>query len=80
MEYTQEQLNILEQKKDEKVLFTMTITTQEERSIHELQVFIGNEVANIEMYKKYIEESEKRKAQFEAKLEEVKSRILEISE
>lgn len=80
MEYTQEQLSILDQKKDEKVLFTMTITTQEERSIHELQVFIGNEVANIEMYKKYIEESEKRKAQFEAKLEEVKSRILGILE
>lgn len=78
MEFTEEQLAILEEKKNVPVQFEITTTQTLEFSIFTLQTEIARIQSDIELAQKRIIDLTERKAQLEGKLSEVQLKILEI--
>ena len=77
MEYTEEQLATLEEKKNVPVKFEITTTQTFEFSIFTLQTEIARIQSDIELAQKRIIDLTERKAQLEEKLSEVQLKILE---
>ena len=77
MEFTEEQLAILEEKKNVPVQFEITTTQTFEFSIFTLQTEIARIRSDIELAQKRIIDLTERKAQLEGKLGEVQLKILE---
>lgn len=75
IEYTQEQLDLLETKKDEAVQFEVITTLT--LSIRQIEIEIQREKENIELLEKQKQESIAKKDTLEQKLDEVRIKILE---
>ena len=78
MEFTEEQMAILEEKKNVPIQFEIITTQTFEFSIFALQAEIARIQGDVELAKKRIDELLEKKKQLEVKLEEVKSKILEL--
>lgn len=77
MEYTEKQLAVIEEKKEEPVQFEITTTQTLEFSIFGLEAEIARIQSDIELSQKRVIDLEVRKKQLEGKLDEVKEKILE---
>ncbi len=78
MNFTEEQVAILDEKKNVPIQFEITTTQTFEFSIFALQAEISRIQGDIELAKKRIDDLSEKKMQLEAKLEEVKLKILEL--
>lgn len=78
MEFTEEQMVALDEKKNVPVQFEITTTQTFEFSIFALQGEITRIQSDIELAQKRISDLLERKTQLEKKLDEVKLKILEM--